>query len=127
MPNSLLTKVAIALRFTIFGVGGFLLMMVTWVSSLDRIIHQQPGPIWQLLLMVVAGGLGAAFMLFGVGEWGKWAYLLVFLTIPLSMLLLFLPFFPHDKLAACLVPAGFAASSYLLAKRYYSHRQSTTP
>src|SRR5262245_22946401 len=37
---------------------------------------------------VLSGGLaavGAAMMLIGAGKWGKWRYILVFLSIPLSL------------------------------------------
>lgn len=54
------------------------------------------------------GILGAVLMLYGVGEWGRWAYLGVFLSIPLSMLLWFLTFYPQDKLAGALAPGVVA-------------------
>jgi hypothetical protein len=57
-----------------------------------------------------------------VGEWGKWVYLGVFLSIPLSMLLWFLPMYPHEKLAGVAAPVIVAVVAYLLAKRYYSRR-----
>jgi hypothetical protein len=53
--------------------------------------------------LITVSGLGAVMMLFGVGEWSRWGYLSVFLSFPISLLLLFL--FPHaGKDAGAIVP-----------------------
>ena len=101
MSNPLTAKLSIALRFVVFGVGGFLLMLGAWVSFLDGLTSQRTHSAWPLVFTAI-GIVGAVSMLYGVGEWERWAYLGVFLSIPLSMLLWFVPFYPQDKLAGAL-------------------------
>jgi hypothetical protein len=61
-------------------------------------------------------------MLFGVGEWGRWGYLFVFLSIPVSLLLLFL--FPHaGKDVGVLVPALASIGTYITVRTYYASRK----
>jgi len=120
VSNSLTGKLWIAVRFLVFGVGGFLLMLAAWLSFLD---HLNSHSAW-LLVFAPIGIIGAVLMLYGVGEWGKWAYLGVFLSIPLSMLLWFIPSYPQDKLSGAFTPAIVAIVAYLFAKLHYWRRQS---
>ena len=113
----------IASRFIVFGIGGFLVMLVCWATFLGRVTG---GHAFSLspLLSVPLTVLGAVAMLFGVGEWGRWAYLFVFLSIPLSMCLWFLPMFEHaGKEFGVTVPAVAALITYSLARQYYSRRK----
>jgi len=77
--NSFLKKAWITARFILFGVFGFLLMLFVFVMLLDGLtaIHHEHRCVIQVGL-VLACGLGAIMMLFGVGEWGRWGYLFVF-------------------------------------------------
>ena len=120
VSNSLKAKLWIVVRFLVFGVGGFLLMLAAWLSFLD---HLSTHSKW-LLVFAPMAITGAVLMLYGVGEWEKWAYLGVFLSIPLSMLLWFVPSYPQDKLSGAFTPSIVAIVAYLFAKRYYWRRQS---
>ena len=100
-----------------FGVGGFCLLFVVWTLLLGH-----SNDFFWLLGLAPVAVLGAFSMLYGVGEWGRWAYLGVFLSIPLSMLLWFLPFYPPDKLAAAAAPVLVASIAYFLAKLHYYRR-----
>ena len=100
-----------------FGVGGFCLLFVAWALLLGH-----SNEFFWLLGLAPLLVLGAFSMLYGVGEWGRWAYLGVFLSIPLSMLLGFLPFFPQDKLAAAAAPVLVASITYFLAKLHYCRK-----
>jgi hypothetical protein len=92
--NSLLRTVWIAPRFILFGVFGFVVMFVAFIALLERLTSIRPIKGFLLPLgMIVVSGLGALMMLLGVGEWGRWGYLFVFLSMPVSLLLLFL--MPH--------------------------------
>ena len=121
--NSLLKSIWIAVRFIVFGVFGFIVMLFAFVALLDRLtsIHRENGFLAPLGLIVVCG-LGALMMLFGVGEWGRWGYLLVFLSIPVSLLFLFL--MPHaGKDAGVVVPTLASVSTYIVVRTYYGHRK----
>lgn len=77
-------KAWIAARFVLFGVVGLLVMTLSlfvFVIQLFEGVHHIPSFVLSLPLSVV-GGL---MILYGVGEWGRWAYIWVFLSIPISL------------------------------------------
>jgi hypothetical protein len=114
----------LGVRFLIFGVGGFSLMLLSWVRFLERMFVANflgSNPLICLPLTV----LGAVAMLFGVAEWGRWAYLFVFLSIPCSMFLYFLPPLEHSgKEMGVLIPATAVAIAYIAVRLYYSCRSA---
>jgi len=117
-------KTWVAVRFVLFGVLGFLVMFGAWVMLLDRLtsIRHENGEMSPLLLVPLFL-VGAVMMLFGVGEWGRWGYLLVFLSIPVSLGLLFLvP--AGGKDVGVIVPTLAAAGTYVVVRRYYGRRKS---
>jgi hypothetical protein len=121
--NRLLGKVWVAFRFVVFGIFGFVLMFFAFVALLDRLtsIRGEKGFLGPLGLLAVCG-VGAVMMLFGVGEWGRWGYVLVFLSIPVSLLLLFL--FPHaGKDVGVVVPTLASVGTYIAVRAYYAHRK----
>ena len=110
----------VALRFIIFGVGGFLLLMVCWIALVDRVSTPREHFLHPAVALPLA--LAAALMiLFGVGQWGRWAYLLVFLSSPLVISVLLL--LPHSseggKEAGVLIFALPLIGSYLVVRGYY--------
>jgi hypothetical protein len=121
--NSLLRNVRIAVRFIVFGVFGFVVMFFAFVMLLGQLtfVHHADRYLVPLGLIVVSG-LGAVMMLFGVGEWGRWGYLFVFLSFPVSLLLLFL--FPHaGKDAGGIVPTLASVGTYIVVRTYYARRK----
>jgi hypothetical protein len=78
-------KIWIAIRFIFFGVGG------VWISLLSiMLMLDPPGERW--LSPYVAAPLslvGALMMLYGCGQWGRWHYLWVFLSMPITITALF--------------------------------------
>ena len=83
------TKIWIAIRFVVFGIFGFYVMIVAFAALVERHIDGERG-FWVPIGLTMVCGIGAIMMLFGTGCWGRWGYVLVFLSIPASMLLLFL-------------------------------------
>jgi hypothetical protein len=82
----------IAFRFVVFGAGGFVLL---WFSTIALGMGFSPSrehwisPYFALPLAFA----GALMMLFGAGEWGRWAYLLVFVSTPVVLFLgIIIPF-----------------------------------
>jgi putative flippase GtrA len=123
LPNPLLKKTWVAVRFVLFGVLGFLVMFGSWVMLLALLLsrHHENGEMSPFLLAPLTF-LGALMMLFGVGEWGRWAYLLVFLSIPFSFLLLFLVPTPGKEVGV-IVPSLAAVSTYMVVRRHYARRK----
>jgi hypothetical protein len=120
-PPTIGLKLWVAVRFIVFGLGGFVFMLACWVSFIDRFINKYEHSVWPLVLAALTV-VGAVLMLYGVGEWGRWVYLCVFLSAPLSMLLWFLPFYPRDKMVGALTPPAVTVIAYILARKHYSKR-----
>jgi hypothetical protein len=121
-------KTWISIRFIVFGVGGFMALWISWLSLIFA--NDPPNERW--LSPYVAAPLsfvGALMMLYGGGQWGRWAYLGVFMSVPIvgSALWLLAENYPTlDFLfAKPLTPILFAspmAVSYFLVRRYYRLR-----
>jgi len=121
--NSLRRNGWIAVRFIVFGVFGFVVMIFAFVMLVDQLtpVHHADGYLAPLGLIEVSG-LGAVMMLFGVGEWGRWGYLFVFLSFPVSLLLLLL--LPHaGKDAGAIVPTLASVGTYIAVRTYYARRK----
>lgn len=121
--NSSLRNVLIAVRFIVFGVLGFVVMIIAFMALVDRLssVHHANGYLVPLGLIAVSG-VGAVMMLFGVGEWGRWGYLLVFLSFPVSLLLLFL--LPHaGKDVGAIIPTLGSVGTYIVVRTYYARRK----
>ena len=69
--------------------------------------------------------LGALAILYGTGEWGRWAYLLVFFSIPVSLIpfaLIPSPELQSFTLLAVLVPGFCAYFTYYRVRSYYARK-----
>jgi hypothetical protein len=118
-------RARIAMRFVVFGIGGFWLLMMFSLEFIERVLaHNRnfANPFLSLPLVIA----GAAMMLFGAGEWGRWAYLWVFLSTPLaiSVFLLLPPFYWGGKEIGILVFALPLVVSYVIVRRYYRRRDA---
>jgi len=128
----------LAVRFVVFGVVGFLVMFLGWMSLIIKIDdpHEQ-----QLLKPIIAGPLvviGPLMMLYGAGQWRRWAYLWVFLSTPITISILFLgsqlvlrwfpntnlPDFIDPKLMGILAFGAPMPITYVLAKGYYRRKDA---
>ena len=120
----------IAVRFLIFGVGGFIAVYISWLSFLfmfdkDRSLSPYVG--------APLGIAGALSMLFGSGQWGRWHYLWVFLSMPITFAGMFLVAvrFPDSRFLASMwakpvLLIWISASmpvSYLIVKNYYRRKE----
>src|SRR6267142_2992177 len=120
-------KIWITIRLVVFGIGGFVALWVSWLS----IIFAFGPPGDRFLSPFVAAPLslvGALMMLYGGGQWGRWAYLWVFLSVPIvaSPLGWVSATYPAPALdfifAKPLILVGFPLPmvvSYLFVRRYY--------
>jgi hypothetical protein len=125
LSNSLWKKAWVAIRFILFGVFGFLVMFGAWVVLFDRLTSIRRGNVdMSAFLLLPLSLLGAVMMLFGVGEWGRWGYLLVFLSIPVSLSLLFVMPEAGGKEIGFIVPTVAAVSTYAVVRRYYARRKT---
>jgi hypothetical protein len=104
---------------------GFWIMMEAWEVLLERLTwgrHDDVG--MNPFLLIPLSVAGAAMMLFGVGEWGRWWYLLVFLSIPVSLSLLFLIPTAGKNVGVIVVPALAAVGTYAVVRRRYAYRKN---
>ncbi|HKW61714.1 MAG TPA: hypothetical protein VJN89_04145 [Candidatus Acidoferrum sp.] len=112
----------VALRFIVCGVGGFLLLMTCSVALVpDANGKHFLNPLLALFLAVVA----AAMMLLGVGMWNRPAYLLVFLSFPVSLYSLALA--GGDKEMGVFLIVTPMLVAYALVRRYYRRRDDHQP
>jgi hypothetical protein len=121
-------KIWIAVRFIVFGIGGFVALWVSWLSlifAFDPPAQRWLSPFFAVPLCFI----GALMMLYGGGQWRRWGYLWVFMSVPIvgSALGLLAENYPKlDSLFATpLILILFASSmvvSYLLVRRYYRRR-----
>jgi hypothetical protein len=125
LPKTIWKKAWVPIRFALFGVLGFWIMMEAWDMLLEQLTSVRPDNVGMNPLLLISLALtGAAMMLFGVGEWGRWWYLLVFLSIPVSLGLLFLIPTAGKNVGAIVVPALAAVGTYAAVRRRYAYRKN---
>ena len=122
-PKSIKQKLWVAVRFVIFGCVGFYFLLFGSVILIARVMGYAKEFMSPLLSLPLAG-VGALMMLYGVGEWRRWAYLLVFLSIPFSLILLLLltPDGSTDKMSPVIGAAVAAFTTYAGVRAYYARR-----
>ena len=115
----------IAVRFVIFGVGGFLLIMISW-ADLESRFTTPPTNFMSPYLAAPLLLVGALMMLFGAGEWRRWAYLWVFVSTPIciSSLLRMPPFFGGGKATGMLIFSLPVVISYVIVRAYYRRQHA---
>ena len=122
--TSIWHKVWIAFRFIVFGVCGFIVMFWSSLYFVAGLFGNKEmlSPFVCFPLAVV----GAAMTLFGVGQWGRRAYLLVFLTFPASAFLLALlpSSLSGDKGSAVIFILLAVLISLTLVRWYYRRRDA---
>jgi len=127
-------KTWIAIRFIVFGVGGFIALWISWLSLIifvsDPPDQQWLSPFWAVPLCFV----GALMMLYGGGQWKRWAYLWVFVSVPIvvSPVILLAEAYPALDFLAPKGPGIVLLAlpmvvSYLLVRRYYRLRDKQNP
>lgn len=119
-----------AIRLVLFGFGGCIVWFASMIGLIVSFVGEKTtvGP----LVLSVAFILGALAILYGTGEWGRWAYLLVFFSIPASLILFALipsPLLHSFTLLAILVPGFCAYFTYYRVRSYYARKlaKSETP
>jgi hypothetical protein len=124
LPKAIWKKAWLPIRFVLFGVLGFLIMMEAWEVLMERLTWGRHDDVaLNPFLLIPLSLAGAAMMLFGVGEWGRWWYLLVFLSIPLSLSLLLLIPTAGNYTGVFLVPALAPVGTYAVVRRRYAYRK----
>ncbi len=121
--QGLVRKLWIATRFIVFGVGGFGLMLgFTFAFSLWVSGHE-PNLLSPFLSFPLALA-GTLMTLYGTGEWGRWAYLWVFLSIPVSLCLLEVvpDLWSFGKLSPAIIAVMAASLSLLVVRNHYEDR-----
>src|SRR3989442_111727 len=121
-PTSVGQNVRLALRFILFVFVGFWVMLYSTAALMARLDERDQhfiSPFLSMPLIVI----GALLMLYGVGEWRRWAYLWVFLSIPASLCLmvLILPW-TGSKVLPVIVIAAAAFAIHARLRAHYAQR-----
>jgi hypothetical protein len=111
----------VIVRFVLFGCVGFWVLLFGSAHLISRFIsegdHFAISPFFSVPVVLA----GTAMMLYGTGEWGHWGYALVFLSIPVSLLLLVLiPGLGGDKVLPALIAGVAAFATYAGVRAYYA-------
>jgi hypothetical protein len=110
-------RLLVAARFIVFGIGGLWLLMISCLGMIDVNVR---GERWASPFLLAPLGLVGAFaILFGVREWRRWAYLWVFVSIPIGILVTALADSKEMGVVAFATPI---VVSYALVKLYYRRR-----
>lgn len=123
-PKSIGQRAWVGVRFILFGCVGLYLMLFGSIAFILLVFEHGPHLISPFLfLSLPLAFIGAVMILYGVGEWGHWAYLWVFLSIPISLfLLLLIPGGGDDKGLPVVVAAVAAFATYAGVRAYYARR-----
>ncbi len=125
--NPLAKKLWIAVRFILFGCVGFCVFFGFALAFARRVFAHDRDFISPFLSLPLAGA-GAFMMLFGVGEWRRWAYLLVFLSISVAFIgtvLIYESVFPGRDIGLLpFLAAGVTAFITLAGVRGYYERRA---
>jgi hypothetical protein len=115
-------KVWIGVRFVLFGFVGFGVMLYSALSLILTVLHRQQ-EIFSPNLAAPLTVVGALMIVYGVGEWKRWAYVWVFPSIPTSLFLTsIIPGGDRDKGLPVVVAAIAAFSSSAAVRAYYARK-----
>ncbi len=76
-------KIETAIRFVVLAVPGFLIFTVCCLGLIIELSYGEPF-VMDPAMAPILGLVGALMILAGTGQWGRWAYLCVFLSIPIT-------------------------------------------
>lgn len=125
------SRIWIAVRFLLFACGGLVALLFGTVHFVMRVFdHDQHMVTPFLSFPIVCASL--FMLLYGTSQWGRWRYLIVFISMPVSF---FVPIYLFWLLTDTIVPlpipfiamgvVGFLA--HAAARRYYSkHERGVT-
>ena len=92
-------KIEYAIRFFTLGVGGFLILTFCCLALIVELSYGEP-MVMNPFLGVPIAFVGGLMILAGTGQWRRWAYMWVFLAVPIASLLwsLLAPFLSDSQL-----------------------------
>jgi hypothetical protein len=124
------SKIWIAIRFLVFGVCGFVAVWVSWLSLILFALDSSGPHLLNPFVAIPLGPVGACMTLYGAGQWGRWAYLWVFVSVPIVLTALGLVAAKYPaadwlfaKPVVILLSALPMPVSYVLVKNYYRRRE----
>jgi hypothetical protein len=122
----------IAVRFVVFGIGGFLAVFIGGVSLMAS-FDPYPSEVLRPALAIPLTFVGGLMMMFGGGVWGRWAYLWVVFSSPVAGVTMmvvdrYLPgwdrYVPLGKFLGVLVLGAPMVISYFFVTRHYKRQQA---
>jgi hypothetical protein len=79
-------KIEFAIRFFTLGVGGFLIFIFCSLALIVELSYGEPMAM-NLFLGVPIAFVSGLMILAGTGQWRRWAYMWVFLAVPIAALI----------------------------------------
>ena len=125
-------KIEFAIKFVVLVVPGFLVFMVCCLGLIIELSYGEPF-VMDPAMAPILGLVSALMILAGTGQWGRWAYLWVFLWMPTAGLvwaMLFKrdnfvdPLVTHPILLGVTVFALPMICSFAIVKRFYARKVS---
>ena len=123
-------KIEAAIRFVVLAVPGFLIFVGCCLGLIIELSYGEPSTMDPPLAPFIALVSGL-MILGGTGQWGRWAYLWVFLSIPVAGLVwamlfkrdgFYDPLATYPKLLGMVVFTLPMIGSYAIVNRYYSRK-----
>ena len=123
-------KIEFATKFIILGVGGFLIFSFCSLALIVELSYGEP-LVMNPFLGVPIAFVSGLMILAGTGQWGRWAYMWIFLSIPIAALIWvsLSPFLSENqlfdrrwidpRLLGILVFGLPMVLSYVFVRRYY--------
>jgi hypothetical protein len=123
-------KIEFAIRFFTLGVGGFLILTFCCLALIVELSYGEPF-VMNPFLGIPLAFVGGLMIMAGTGQWRRWAYMWIFLSIPItaSIWVLLVPFLAENqfldrhwidsRLLGMLVFGLPMILSYVFVRRYY--------
>ena len=102
MKKTMLNRLLTVFLFLFFAIPGFLLSFGAAIEFCSP-IKEGKGGITTQLVCALTCVIGSFMMLLGVGKWGAWRYLYVFLSIPVMLCVIILIIPPGDKFVPAII------------------------
>jgi hypothetical protein len=120
-------KVWVTVRFVLFGMIGLYGLFFFTIAFFCQFLGAGCEGIINPWLLLAIGCASPLMILYGVGEWGRWAYIWVPLSLPFSLwFMMSSHLFPYDKEFPVIGVAVAMITTYAIVRMYYRRQNENT-